>query len=211
MRNSSTIATRIRKCREDRAWTQEQLAEIAGVAARTVQRTEEGKNVSFDTVQRLADALKMDVEKLRAFPTKKNDPKVEFLIRVTTGSDLCKVIGGTCASRFDNPEPRDKAEAELIGRFLQDAHDYGDLSNELEPAQQVEAAHGMTTLIRELEDSGLWVFVGRRQETIRIPTAERGYTKMPWPVAIVIVGRDDDPTILRVGETKEQLPTVVLE
>ncbi len=211
MKNFEHVAARVRKYREDRAWTQEQLARVAKITPRTVQRVEAGESLSAHTLQRLADSFEIDVAMLRAPPAgRRQEQKVCFLIRITTGSDLGKVIGGACAYLYDNPEPRDDDEMKLISGFLQDVHDYGDIWGELEPAQQVEAAHAMTSAIRELEEAGLWVFVAQRQETYRVPAAEGGHAKMTWPVAIVTVQRRDDPAIIRVGDGRmETIPAVV--
>lgn len=48
---------RLKQLRESRGWTQEQLAEIAGLNARTVQRIEAGGNASPETGMALASAL----------------------------------------------------------------------------------------------------------------------------------------------------------
>jgi transcriptional regulator with XRE-family HTH domain len=58
--------TRIRVLRMERGWTQEQLAEIAGVSSRTVQRAESASCASFDTVRALAGAFEMDFGQLLA-------------------------------------------------------------------------------------------------------------------------------------------------
>jgi transcriptional regulator with XRE-family HTH domain len=48
---------RLKRLRESRGWTQEQLAEVAGLNARTVQRVEAGGNASAETGMALASAL----------------------------------------------------------------------------------------------------------------------------------------------------------
>lgn len=60
-----SAGARVRRLRVRRALTQEQLAEAAGVAARTVQRAEEGA-MSAETVAALAAALQVPVETLTA-------------------------------------------------------------------------------------------------------------------------------------------------
>ncbi len=51
------MAHMVRKLRTEQGWSQEQLAEIAGLSPRTVQRAETGKNCSLDTAQALAAAF----------------------------------------------------------------------------------------------------------------------------------------------------------
>lgn len=56
------FAANLRKCRQNKALTQEQLAEISGVASEYISRLEAGKrNPTLTIVQKLADALKVEV------------------------------------------------------------------------------------------------------------------------------------------------------
>jgi transcriptional regulator with XRE-family HTH domain len=61
------IGDRIRRLRDAKVWTQEHLAEAAGVWARTVQRAEEGAS-SAETLSALAAALDVPVQELRGAP-----------------------------------------------------------------------------------------------------------------------------------------------
>lgn len=47
----------IRKLRLDRGWSQEQLAQMAGISTRTLQRAERGKQASLETLKCLAAVL----------------------------------------------------------------------------------------------------------------------------------------------------------
>ena len=53
-------AAKIKRWREDRCWSQEHLAETAGVSLRTIQRLERGESVSRDTVMALAASFDVD-------------------------------------------------------------------------------------------------------------------------------------------------------
>jgi DNA-binding XRE family transcriptional regulator len=55
---------KIRTLRMQRGWTQEQLAEIAGVSTRTIQRAEAADSAAFETVRALADAFGADFSQL---------------------------------------------------------------------------------------------------------------------------------------------------
>lgn len=57
-------AQKIRQWREDRCWSQEHLADAAGVSLRTVQRLEKGDSVSRDTIRALAAAFDVDAASL---------------------------------------------------------------------------------------------------------------------------------------------------
>ncbi len=52
---------KIRRWREERCWSQEHLAEAAGIGHRTVQRIENGEKASRESVMALAAAFNVDV------------------------------------------------------------------------------------------------------------------------------------------------------
>ena len=117
------------------------------------------------------------------------------LVRLTSGTDLMSIVAGSMAYSFDHDEPQSEAEVELLSSFLQEAQDWGELSDDLEAGGRVTAAFRMTTLIRELEQAGFWVF-GER-ETQRV---EGGFgPPSPFPVAILRVHRSTNPEIVRVN------------
>lgn len=61
----SETAVLLREYRLRRAWSQEQLADIAGVSPRTVQRLEQGRPAALETLKALAAVLEVDVSLLR--------------------------------------------------------------------------------------------------------------------------------------------------
>ena len=54
----------LKKLREERHWSQEQLATLAGISLRTVQRVEAGHNASLETLKSLAAVFEIDISKL---------------------------------------------------------------------------------------------------------------------------------------------------
>lgn len=57
----NTDAKKIKRWREDRSWSQEHLADAAGLSLRTVQRIENGEGASRDSVMALAAAFNVEV------------------------------------------------------------------------------------------------------------------------------------------------------
>ena len=55
----------IRELRLEKGWSQEQLAEMAGVSSRTIQRIENGCEVSIETIKCLAAVFEIDFNYLR--------------------------------------------------------------------------------------------------------------------------------------------------
>lgn len=62
-------AAKIRRWREERHWSQEHLADLAGIGTRTVQRIENGEPASKDSVMALAAAFNVDVSALTVDPS----------------------------------------------------------------------------------------------------------------------------------------------
>ena len=54
----------IKKLRERKNWTQEQLAVMSGLNVRTIQRVENGQNASLETLKSLAAVFEVDIATL---------------------------------------------------------------------------------------------------------------------------------------------------
>lgn len=66
-----TDTAKIKRWREERHWSQEHLAQLAGVGLRTLQRIENGQKASGETLKALANAFNVDVVALCV------DPEIE--------------------------------------------------------------------------------------------------------------------------------------
>jgi transcriptional regulator with XRE-family HTH domain len=55
----------VQKLRLQRGWSQEQLAELSGVSARTIQRIERGQSASLETLKALAAVFEIALSDLR--------------------------------------------------------------------------------------------------------------------------------------------------
>ncbi|WP_069946474.1 helix-turn-helix domain-containing protein [Microbulbifer aggregans] len=54
----------VKKLREKRNWSQEQLAQLAGLSLRTIQRVEAGNKASLETLKSLASVFEVELSKL---------------------------------------------------------------------------------------------------------------------------------------------------
>ena len=54
----------LKKLRENRKWSQEQLAKMAGLSVRTIQRIEGGNSASLETLKALASVLEVNISTL---------------------------------------------------------------------------------------------------------------------------------------------------
>jgi len=62
----------VRKLRLQRGWTQEQLAEMAGLSVRSIQRIERGQNFSLESLKCLAAVFEVDLSALQTGGEKMN-------------------------------------------------------------------------------------------------------------------------------------------
>jgi HNH endonuclease len=117
-----------------------------------------------------------------------------FLLRLTSGAEVFKIVSNACAFSFDHDEPKSEAEAELLATFLQEAQDWGELSGDLEAGARVRAAFSIGASIEELERAGFWVFGAREIQRLE------GGVGPPetWPVAILNVRRSTDDGIIKL-------------
>jgi len=66
-----TDTAKIKRWRDERHWSQEHLAQLAGIGLRTLQRIENGQHASSETLKALANAFNVDVVALSV------DPEIE--------------------------------------------------------------------------------------------------------------------------------------
>ncbi|PKI16007.1 helix-turn-helix domain-containing protein [Colwellia sp. 12G3] len=55
----------VKKLREKRNWSQEQLAIMSGLSTRTIQRIESGNKASLESLKSLASVFEIDISKLK--------------------------------------------------------------------------------------------------------------------------------------------------
>ena len=87
---------RIQQLRTQHAWTQEQLAERAGLSARTVQRLEHGESASMESMQVLAAIFDVNPEDLLAEPNRTHfSAPWSRKLQITTAAILVVIIAAT--------------------------------------------------------------------------------------------------------------------
>jgi len=125
------------------------------------------------------------------------------LMRLTTGRDVMKIVGDASAFSFDHAEPESDAEVALLGGFLQEAQDWGELWSGLEASERVNAAYRMSTLMRELDEAGFWVFGGHEVQRV-----EGGVgAPISFTVAIMRVVRAANADVIQVNPQRTAAET----
>lgn len=165
----TAAGARIRRLRVRRALTQEQLAETAGIAVRTVQRAEEG-TMSAETVAALAAALDVPVETLTAAdqPYPQVTPMI-YLFHAATLDWLAEVFGLTVRMRHVAADGRIEHAELVLGDGLIMAVSPGESGADATPAM----LDGTST-------QGLYVMVDDVDKHCKL-ARERGATILTEP------------------------------
>ena len=148
--------------REERAWPQRQLADVAGVNLRTIQRLEKDGAASFETLMAVAQAFGMDVKHLN--PTSKsqekgsNQKKVHLLPRITSGKDLTSIIEGATRFQVEHDEADDlravNAMTDIVTHIKADIVRWHDA----DPVKKLKIEFQLSQEIQGLESHGFYLF-----------------------------------------------------
>jgi transcriptional regulator with XRE-family HTH domain len=188
----------LKKLRKEKAWPQDQLAEISGLSLRTIQRIEKSGNASLESKKALASAFGIKATELDENENNSaiTDKETEnFYFRVVTGTKLTEIIGGAYAYRMNHDNPKTEEETELIARSVRTIEDWGEFWPDIEADDRVKASFALTQLISELEEKGFWVFGLRTNEEYPAISGDK------WPVANVSIMRFDNPQIIKLEPT----------
>jgi transcriptional regulator with XRE-family HTH domain len=156
----------VRKQREARAWPQSQLAEVAGVSIRTIQRLERDGSARSETLMGVAQAFDMDVKYLNEM-SKSNEEVVarkhlHLLPRLTVGRDLTNIVVGTDQFQIEHDEDSDPRSIQAMKGILELVkHDIVRL-HDADPAERLRVEEELTQEISGLEAYGYFLFGIRR-------------------------------------------------
>lgn len=173
--NSKNIGKNIRQHREERHWTQEELAMAADIDVRTIQRAESGQNLALETLRAIANAFEITIDQLSK--ESQEEALAEFRAKYSVielhpleqASDLCQLFG-THAYHFQRIGKFNDDQADLIAELEQSAKDYGEIWSDLEPSQQRDAEKSLQPLIAQLGSLDLAVSVGIQSMKLRSTT-----------------------------------------
>lgn len=104
---------------------------------------------------------------------------------VSDGSQLLDLVIGAMGYDFDNDEPKNEEELELLAGFLQELQDYGEIGDDLEAAGRVKARFALGKALVEVAEAGYLVYGGRDHHVIEggvLPPSN-------WMVAAIRVKR----------------------
>lgn len=182
------IGKNIRQHREERHWTQEELAIIAGIDVRTIQRAESGQKLALETLKAIANAFEITIDQLSkdgqeaALAEFREKYSVIELHPLGHAADLCQLFG-THGYHFQRVGSFTDDQADAIAEFEQLAKDYGEIWSDLEPLQRRDAEKSIHALIEQLISHEVAVSAGVQSMRLR-PAAE---TTKPFDFSVLYV------------------------
>lgn len=189
---SEHVAQNIKRFRQILGWTQEHLAEAAGLSARTIQRAESEGDLGAETLLALAAVFEIAVADLqRAWPTDDEmrvatqeaakKYKLVPLTRVERASDLRNFMGAHAwqVDHVDGLTDEQEDEVAVLSELLRD---YGDLWSDIGPTGQRDALKTIYESIERLQVGGLCVGIGLDAMTL----VSRGSSE-PWTMDVLRV------------------------
>jgi transcriptional regulator with XRE-family HTH domain len=168
---NANLAKNVRTLRESKHWTQQHLADTAGILLRTVQRVEKGDGASIDTLGALANAFDLSIDFLQldfaALAGKLQQAEAEFRKRhdivdvreVTSSSDL-GVLGGIRGSMFHCPS-KDDVVQDAFARLQGNITDMIDVWDDVDAVSRREWAGEAFEQVQALNALGVAVVVGK--------------------------------------------------
>jgi transcriptional regulator with XRE-family HTH domain len=210
---NAVIASNIRQHRETLTWTQEQLAQAANISPRTVQRAEEGRGLSAETLLAIAGAMNISVEALRfdfdsamatllgvrpeevteeLIANKLAEAQAKYLVIplavVRTAEDLRPLFAAD-AMCFESRTGIPTAEP-VVAALEADLRDYLDIGSDLNPLQRHEASVSVLEIVGRLNTLGVAVSLGMRRQRLRFG---EGVLAL-WTIAYFVLAPASEPS-----------------
>ena len=101
---------------------------------------------------------------VRIKPISNEVPKRLTIIK--SGKELLNLAVGCDGAYHDYSEDLDDEESQLVGSFIQNVSDWGDIGDGMEPIERIRAAKAVDEEIAELKSKGLMVFAAREKQCI---------------------------------------------
>ena len=89
------------------------------------------------------------------------------LNRIESGHELFKIVSGCHGHYPYHSDELTDDEVELVGGFMQNVRDWGDLDDHLEPIERVRAGKALSDEVAELHEHGFQVFGAREKQQMR--------------------------------------------
>ena len=124
--------------------------------------------------------------------TKKQEEKI-FLHRANVGNDITQYLHRAYGISH-NEQPETLEQAKLFGEFIQYLSDILDFDFLDDPQESVMTTYNLTESIKELDNAGFWVFVGKEDKKL---TKSEGHLE-EIPIFLVRIVKKDSNEIIKI-------------
>lgn len=200
------LAVLVRSFREMRQWSQEQLAEISGLSARTVQRTENGESSSLDTRRALARAFGAEdidmfnkpyviptAEEMAAAKEQFEKEHVTLQVeRVTTGKQLGKMSEMASASLFSEAVTLPPAAEAHFARLADYCREYADCEELYSAVDKLGVYEDFGGILADIEKEGFSVVAAMRDVKVHWGSTSKGVDISTLYVVVFPAGKEPD-------------------
>jgi transcriptional regulator with XRE-family HTH domain len=199
------IASNVRQLREQRGWSQEHLAQAAGINVRPLQRVEGGRGASKETLLALASVFEVFVEELRVdqnqvlaqlFGVEPHEITPELVEKkieevkakyMTVPLSIVKAVADlptlSADGLFFECLARDEAVQDVAAELNEYIQELFDILDEREPVQQRKYAKATFEIIQQLNGLGAAVSIGIHRHALRVANAKA----IHWRTLYVLV------------------------
>lgn len=213
MTKGTARAKFVKKARLERAWSQSQLATIADVNIRTIQRLEKEGTASFETLRGIAQAFEVDVKELDPVSGSKKSKlliepqkKVHLMPRLNSGKNLAAIVVGADQFQFEHDEDNDPRSINAMKGILDLLK--GDVVRlyDADPVDRLTVESELSQEIKGLENYGYYLF-GIRRVIPRIVTNQESEIIM----CTLYMSHSRSPRIVRDKKFNMFIPAVLPE
>lgn len=149
-----------------------------------------------DALRQLKRSHEQKVEKRATAPTARPWPGLKLrgreqplrLERITNGDSLIRLIDSAFSFMSGAADGLSRSQRELVGTFLQSAQDWGEISGEIGPKGQMDAAQDLDDAIQAQHEESLIVYATKRRLILEGDDGQ----KTPWPEAVIKVFHERD-------------------
>ncbi|MBU2905109.1 HNH endonuclease [Arenibacter algicola] len=142
--------------------------------------------------------------KLTIDKASKEESKASKMIlkRITSGKEIVNIVNGMDVSEFDHDELKTQEEVDVIGSFLQNLRDWGDLfgMGVVETQQSIEIGFNLSKDLKEIEDLGFMIFGDSRKSKM---TNDQKDDLGTWKIATIVIKRNDNTEIINLKEVAD--------
>lgn len=157
------IDNRVRQMREERRWTQWQLAKISRLSERTIQRVEGGSRLGSTAEMALAGAFGVEISDLYESTARASVVDFRFLKRLLSGPAVLTLFDEGEPVAFQIDRLKD-SEVDPVMDFIENLHMLLGMWKDINPREHAKAHQILSSKIDGLDALGFWIFGGRSRE-----------------------------------------------